>query len=140
MNCIHELLFVHLDIDPVSIIPSQPQVVMLGDKVEWQCKTKASAVHTVQWKKVCAQAFPQSSLAGPFIEYKNLAFPRMENSFVHKQLPECFIVIVVKTSTLAGFVKKNSTLPIHVWITYEYSFLLCGFNSPALLGWTGRNV
>ncbi|XP_037641937.1 basal cell adhesion molecule isoform X2 [Sebastes umbrosus] len=38
-------------IDPVSVVPAQPQVVMLGDKVEWQCKTKASATHTVQWKK-----------------------------------------------------------------------------------------
>lgn len=38
-------------IDPMSVIPAQPQVVMLGDKVEWQCKTKASAAHTVQWKK-----------------------------------------------------------------------------------------
>ncbi|XP_070768032.1 basal cell adhesion molecule [Enoplosus armatus] len=38
-------------IDPVSVIPAQPQVVMLGDNVEWQCKTKASTAHTVQWKK-----------------------------------------------------------------------------------------
>ncbi|XP_061919929.1 basal cell adhesion molecule isoform X1 [Entelurus aequoreus] len=38
-------------IDPVSVTPVEPQVVMLGDKVEWQCKTKASAAHTVQWKK-----------------------------------------------------------------------------------------
>ncbi|XP_073341615.1 basal cell adhesion molecule isoform X2 [Pagrus major] len=38
-------------IDPVSVIPAEPQVVMLGDKVEWQCKTKASAAHTIQWKK-----------------------------------------------------------------------------------------
>lgn len=38
-------------IDPVSVTPSEPQVVMLGDKVEWQCKTKGSAQHTVQWKK-----------------------------------------------------------------------------------------
>lgn len=38
-------------IDPVSVTPSEPQVVMLGDKVEWQCKTKGSAPHTVQWKK-----------------------------------------------------------------------------------------
>ncbi|XP_034729119.1 basal cell adhesion molecule isoform X1 [Etheostoma cragini] len=38
-------------IDPVSVSPAQPQDVMLGDKVEWQCKTKASAAHTVQWKK-----------------------------------------------------------------------------------------
>ncbi|KAM6995005.1 basal cell adhesion molecule isoform 2-T2 [Tautogolabrus adspersus] len=38
-------------IDPVSVIPAEPQVVMLGEKVEWQCKTKASAKHTVQWKK-----------------------------------------------------------------------------------------
>ncbi|XP_033837077.1 basal cell adhesion molecule isoform X1 [Periophthalmus magnuspinnatus] len=38
-------------IDPVSVTPTEPQVVMLGDKVEWQCKTKGSAPHTVQWKK-----------------------------------------------------------------------------------------
>ncbi|XP_049439197.1 basal cell adhesion molecule isoform X1 [Epinephelus fuscoguttatus] len=38
-------------IDPVSVTPAQPQVVMLGDNVEWQCKTKASTSHTVQWKK-----------------------------------------------------------------------------------------
>lgn len=38
-------------IDPVSVTPLEPQLVMLGDKVEWQCKTKASAAHTVQWKK-----------------------------------------------------------------------------------------
>ncbi|XP_061675515.1 basal cell adhesion molecule isoform X2 [Syngnathoides biaculeatus] len=38
-------------IDPMSVTPAKPQVVMLGDSVEWQCKTKASAPHTVQWKK-----------------------------------------------------------------------------------------
>ncbi|XP_072250017.1 basal cell adhesion molecule isoform X1 [Leuresthes tenuis] len=38
-------------IDPMSVTPDQPQVVKLGDKVEWRCKTKASNVHTVQWKK-----------------------------------------------------------------------------------------
>jgi len=38
-------------IDPMSVTPVEPQVVMLGDKVEWQCKTKASSQHTVQWKK-----------------------------------------------------------------------------------------
>ncbi|KAJ0065862.1 hypothetical protein NL108_000089, partial [Boleophthalmus pectinirostris] len=38
-------------IDPVSVTPTEPQVVMFGDKVEWQCKTKGSAPHTVQWKK-----------------------------------------------------------------------------------------
>uniref|UniRef100_A0A3B3ZIJ4 Ig-like domain-containing protein n=1 Tax=Periophthalmus magnuspinnatus TaxID=409849 RepID=A0A3B3ZIJ4_9GOBI len=41
-----------INIDPVSVTPTEPQVVMLGDKVEWQCKTKGSAPHTVQWKKV----------------------------------------------------------------------------------------
>uniref|UniRef100_A0A3B3ZI00 Ig-like domain-containing protein n=1 Tax=Periophthalmus magnuspinnatus TaxID=409849 RepID=A0A3B3ZI00_9GOBI len=45
---IHHML---LHIDPVSVTPTEPQVVMLGDKVEWQCKTKGSAPHTVQWKK-----------------------------------------------------------------------------------------
>ncbi|XP_068998429.1 basal cell adhesion molecule isoform X1 [Embiotoca jacksoni] len=44
------ILSVHY-IDPVSVIPAEPQVVMLGDNVEWQCKTKASASHTVHWKK-----------------------------------------------------------------------------------------
>ncbi|XP_068615383.1 basal cell adhesion molecule [Brachionichthys hirsutus] len=38
-------------IDPVSVIPVEPQEVLLAEKVEWQCKTKASAAHTVQWKK-----------------------------------------------------------------------------------------
>lgn len=38
-------------INPVTVTPVEPQVVKLGDKVEWQCKTKASAQHTVQWKK-----------------------------------------------------------------------------------------
>ncbi|XP_029957908.1 basal cell adhesion molecule isoform X2 [Salarias fasciatus] len=38
-------------IDPVSVTPAESQVVKFGDKVEWQCKTKASAQHTVQWKK-----------------------------------------------------------------------------------------
>ncbi|XP_029361171.1 basal cell adhesion molecule [Echeneis naucrates] len=38
-------------IDPMNMVPAEPQVVMLGNKVEWQCKTKASAAHTVQWKK-----------------------------------------------------------------------------------------
>ncbi|XP_037532086.1 basal cell adhesion molecule isoform X2 [Nematolebias whitei] len=38
-------------IDPMSVTPNKPQVVMLGDKVEWQCKTKASKQHTVQWIK-----------------------------------------------------------------------------------------
>ena len=46
------LFFSLSDIDPVSVTPAQPQVVMLGDKAEWQCKTKGSAPHTVQWKKV----------------------------------------------------------------------------------------
>lgn len=50
----HSLLILSAsDIDPVSVTPVDPQVVMLGDKVEWQCKTKASGPHTVQWKKVC---------------------------------------------------------------------------------------
>ncbi|XP_077383254.1 basal cell adhesion molecule isoform X2 [Festucalex cinctus] len=38
-------------IDPMNVSPAKPQVVMFGDTVEWQCKTKASAPHTVQWKK-----------------------------------------------------------------------------------------
>ncbi|XP_017271074.1 basal cell adhesion molecule isoform X3 [Kryptolebias marmoratus] len=38
-------------IDPMVVTPNKPQVVGLGDKVEWQCKTKASKQHTVQWKK-----------------------------------------------------------------------------------------
>ncbi|KAM7383190.1 hypothetical protein PAMP_002862 [Pampus punctatissimus] len=38
-------------IDPVMVTPAEPQVVMFGGKVDWQCKTKASAQHTVHWKK-----------------------------------------------------------------------------------------
>ncbi|MEQ2174177.1 hypothetical protein GOODEAATRI_005114 [Goodea atripinnis] len=38
-------------IDQMSVTPIGHQVVMLGNKVEWQCKTKASKSHTVQWKK-----------------------------------------------------------------------------------------
>ncbi|KAF7652182.1 hypothetical protein LDENG_00100120 [Lucifuga dentata] len=38
-------------IDPVSVTPAGPLVAKLGDMVEVQCKTKASAPHTVQWKK-----------------------------------------------------------------------------------------
>lgn len=54
------------DIDPVSVIPDQAQVVMLGDKVEWQCKTKASAAHTVHWMKVrsISSSFPLMSVHG----------------------------------------------------------------------------
>ncbi|XP_049587520.1 basal cell adhesion molecule isoform X1 [Syngnathus scovelli] len=37
--------------DLMNVTPAKPQVVMLGDTVGWQCKTKASAPHTVQWKK-----------------------------------------------------------------------------------------
>ncbi|XP_076008756.1 basal cell adhesion molecule isoform X2 [Genypterus blacodes] len=38
-------------IDPLSVTPARPVVAKLGDMVELQCKTKASAAHTVQWKK-----------------------------------------------------------------------------------------
>ncbi|KAM9722825.1 basal cell adhesion molecule isoform 2-T2 [Menidia menidia] len=38
-------------IDPMEVTPKKPQVVMLGEKVEWQCRTKASDLHTVHWKK-----------------------------------------------------------------------------------------
>lgn len=89
----------HLDIDPVSIIPAQPQVVMLGDKVEWQCKTKASAAHTVQWKKVCASAssvLPRQSFHG-IKKKKKLTSPRMEN-FLSSVLPEHSEIIAAKTS------------------------------------------
>lgn len=54
------------DIDPVTVTPAQPQVVMLGDKVEWQCKTKGSAAHTVHWKKVGSIA--SSDIFCPFLE------------------------------------------------------------------------
>lgn len=86
MNCF--LSSFHLDIDRVIITPAQPLLtVMLGEKVEWQCKTKASTYYTAQWEKVCV--LPQSSLANPFMEYENLMFPRMENflSSVRKQIP-----------------------------------------------------
>lgn len=124
MNCF--LSSFYLDIDPVSIIPYQPQVVMLGDKVEWQCKTKASAAHTVQWKKVCVQVLPQSSLAIPFMECKNVAFPRMENASVRKQLPEHSWIIVVKTSSAGRVCEEDfNPAPNPVWIISDYSFFFC---------------
>lgn len=46
------------DMDPLSVTPTIPVVAKLGDMVELQCKTKASAPHTVQWKKVCASHRP----------------------------------------------------------------------------------
>lgn len=51
-------IFSPSDIDPVTVTAVQPEVVMLGDKAEWQCKTKASAPHTVHWKKVGSIPFP----------------------------------------------------------------------------------
>lgn len=65
-------IFSLLDIDPVSVTPAQPQVVMLGDKVNWQCKTKASAAHTLQWKKVCPivfSTFPPFSFHGKVLHF-----------------------------------------------------------------------
>ncbi|XP_045900317.1 basal cell adhesion molecule isoform X1 [Micropterus dolomieu] len=58
-------------IDPVSVIPVQPQVVMLGDKVEWQCKTKGSATHTVQWKKGSEVLSQDGTLSIQDVSYDN---------------------------------------------------------------------
>ncbi|KAM9353761.1 basal cell adhesion molecule isoform 2-T2 [Symphorus nematophorus] len=58
-------------IDPVSVIPAQPQVVMLGDKVEWQCKTKGSALHTVQWKKGSEVLSQDGTLSIQDVSYDN---------------------------------------------------------------------
>lgn len=58
-------------IDPVSVTPAQPQVVMLGDKVEWQCKTKASAKHTVQWKKGAEVLSQDGTLSIQAVTYDN---------------------------------------------------------------------
>ncbi|XP_028327090.1 basal cell adhesion molecule isoform X2 [Gouania willdenowi] len=58
-------------IDPMSVTPKEPQVVMLGDKVEWQCKTKASGVHTVQWKKGSEVLSQDGTLSIQDVSYKN---------------------------------------------------------------------
>ncbi|KAI4811161.1 hypothetical protein KUCAC02_014079 [Chaenocephalus aceratus] len=58
-------------IDPVSVIPAEPQVVMLGDKVEWQCKTKGSATHTVQWKKGSEVLSQSGTLSIQAASYEN---------------------------------------------------------------------
>ncbi|XP_041649489.1 basal cell adhesion molecule isoform X2 [Cheilinus undulatus] len=58
-------------IDPVSVTPAQPQVVMLGDSVEWQCKTKASTKHTVQWKKGSDVLSQDGTLSIQDVSYDN---------------------------------------------------------------------
>ncbi|CAN9513803.1 unnamed protein product [Ophioblennius macclurei] len=58
-------------IDPVSVTPAEPQVVKLGDKVEWQCKTKASAAHTVQWKKGSEVLSQDGTLSIQDVSYDN---------------------------------------------------------------------
>ncbi|KAI3361204.1 hypothetical protein L3Q82_013399 [Scortum barcoo] len=58
-------------IDPMSVTPVQPQVVMLGDNVEWQCKTKASAKHTVQWKKGLEMLSQDGTLSIQDVSYDN---------------------------------------------------------------------
>ncbi|XP_072316033.1 basal cell adhesion molecule isoform X2 [Eucyclogobius newberryi] len=58
-------------IDPVSVTPIEPQVVMLGDKVEWQCKTKGSAQHTIQWKKGSEVLSQNGTLSIPEVSYDN---------------------------------------------------------------------
>lgn len=45
---------------------------MLGDKVEWQCKTKASAAHTVHWMKVrlISSSLPLMSVHGKVARFQ----------------------------------------------------------------------
>ncbi|XP_059194904.1 basal cell adhesion molecule isoform X2 [Centropristis striata] len=58
-------------IDPVSVTPAQTQEVMLGDKVEWQCKTKASSTHTVQWLKGSEVLSQDGTLSIQDVSYDN---------------------------------------------------------------------
>uniref|UniRef100_A0A3P8WA63 Basal cell adhesion molecule (Lutheran blood group) n=1 Tax=Cynoglossus semilaevis TaxID=244447 RepID=A0A3P8WA63_CYNSE len=58
-------------IDHMTVTPSEPQLVMLGDKVEWQCKTKASDAHTVQWKKGADVLSQDGTLSLQDVTYDN---------------------------------------------------------------------
>uniref|UniRef100_A0A3P8S9W3 Basal cell adhesion molecule (Lutheran blood group) n=1 Tax=Amphiprion percula TaxID=161767 RepID=A0A3P8S9W3_AMPPE len=58
-------------IDPVNVTPVEPQVVMLGDKVEWQCKTKASDNHIVHWKKGSKVLSQDGTLSIEGVSYEN---------------------------------------------------------------------
>ncbi|CAJ1062673.1 basal cell adhesion molecule isoform X1 [Xyrichtys novacula] len=58
-------------IDPVNVTPALPRDAMLGDKVEWQCKTKASAKHTVQWKKGSEVLSQDGTLSIQDVSYDN---------------------------------------------------------------------
>lgn len=97
------------DIDPVSVIPDQAQVVMLGDKVEWQCKTKASAAHTVHWMKVrpiASSFFPPHACS-----WKNGSLPRAES--ICERLPaEIFLsfVFFLQHSQIRVFKTQTSSV------------------------------
>ncbi|XP_005455319.1 basal cell adhesion molecule isoform X3 [Oreochromis niloticus] len=58
-------------IDPVNVTPAESKVVMLGDKATWQCKTKASRVHTVQWKKGSEVLSQNGTLSIQNVSYQN---------------------------------------------------------------------
>ncbi|XP_047454238.1 basal cell adhesion molecule isoform X2 [Mugil cephalus] len=58
-------------IDSMNVTPKEPQVVKLGDKVEWQCKTKASSAHTVQWKKDSEVLSQDGTLSIQNVTYDN---------------------------------------------------------------------
>ncbi|XP_047216936.1 basal cell adhesion molecule isoform X1 [Girardinichthys multiradiatus] len=58
-------------IDQMSVTPIGLQVVMLGNKVEWQCKTKASKSHTVQWKKGSTVLSQDGTLSIESVTYDN---------------------------------------------------------------------
>ncbi|KAL3980475.1 ESCRT-I complex subunit pritein [Sarotherodon galilaeus] len=58
-------------IDPVNLTPAESKVVMLGDKATWQCKTKASRSHTVQWKKGSEVLSQSGTLSIQNVSYQN---------------------------------------------------------------------
>uniref|UniRef100_A0A3Q0SA63 Basal cell adhesion molecule (Lutheran blood group) n=1 Tax=Amphilophus citrinellus TaxID=61819 RepID=A0A3Q0SA63_AMPCI len=58
-------------IDPVKVTPPDSQTVKLGEKVTWQCKTKASRDHTVQWKKGSEVLSQNGTLSIQAVSYDN---------------------------------------------------------------------
>ncbi|XP_008275635.1 basal cell adhesion molecule [Stegastes partitus] len=58
-------------IDPMSVTPVEPQIVKLEDKVEWQCKTKASDNHIVHWKKGSEVLSQDGTLSIEKVSYAN---------------------------------------------------------------------
>uniref|UniRef100_A0A3P9NBG8 Basal cell adhesion molecule (Lutheran blood group) n=1 Tax=Poecilia reticulata TaxID=8081 RepID=A0A3P9NBG8_POERE len=58
-------------IDEMSVTPAGNQIIDLGKQVQWQCKTKASKIHTVLWKKGDVVLSQDGTLSIASVAYKD---------------------------------------------------------------------